>query len=549
MMIRNSMQMALPNSKAIKDCMLAHLMWQRRSLQTALPDLITVLHPGIEYSRECWLKDQGLLEAAENGVPILLSAFAEREMIADRSALQAYGYALSEPFQHRGAPSSDFLRPRPGKAIEAADPDPKYGSWIYTITGIDVERWRNPDRELLAQALAKSSKPMFAENPQGEQIIAMLHAGHRGGNAYARMQEGVRLQNAARFYNHPLFSQRSRLQGARLGHPDPNDYYSGQLLRYGAGLGRSFVMPYLEANPDALEARDEEGSTVVFNAIQHGDGETELLEELLGKADLSAVNDRALTPLHVAIQRNNFRAAELLIEAGAPLLSPPGSLEMVQFLVGQEAWPLLQRLVSQLPDVAAQAAKDPVVIPQLLKAGAPPSLVKCFRAWGRQVGTARSTASSAAVKQGQEEAAFEIKAVDAVNLMLAGRSLLRWTSTLSLVDPLNTMQVALASELGYATLHRAIRDAEETGQPMSGGGFTLYGAFVPFVVMLYGGGLYGDAPELMEALESVRQVNTAIASNGPAPTSLVLERAARAHTARLDTSYAVDGRSTAQAQF
>jgi hypothetical protein len=544
-MIQNSMQMALPDADTIMNCMLAHLMWQRRVEQAPFPDMITVLHPGIEYSRECWLKDQGLREAAENGVPILLSAFAEREMHADRTALEAYGYALSEPFQHRGAPSSDFLKSKPGKSTESADPDPRYGSWLYTITGVDTKRWRNPDQELLAKALAKSSKPMFVGNPQREQILGVLHAAHRGGNAYARMEDGVKLKNAARFYNHPLFSQRSRLHGARLGHPDPNDYYSGQLLRYGAGLGFSFVMPYLARNPDALEARDEEGCTVVFHAIHYGhdDGlaNTELLEHLLGTADLSVVNDQALTPLQVAVQRNNFRAVELLLDAGAPLLSPPGAREMVQFLVDHDAWPLLRRLVSQYPDAAARAAENPVLVPQLLNAGAPAPIVKCFRAWWRPVGPARP-AVSVAVKQGQEDDVFKINAADAVKLMMAGHSLLRWTSLLDLVDPLNMMEVALAAELGDAELHRAIRAAEETGQTMHGAGFTLYGAMVPFVVMLMGGGLYGDAAELSAACESIRQVNGAIASNGPAPTTLLLDRAVLAHVERHKARYAADAK-------
>jgi hypothetical protein len=98
-----------------------------------------------------------------------------------------------------------------------------------------------------------------------------LKAGHRGGNAFARMEDGVRLRNVSgQVGAHPLTFCRFQLQSVLFGQLDQNDYYAGQLMRYGAGLGEKFVMPYVAAHPAALEARDEEGQTLVFHAIEQG---------------------------------------------------------------------------------------------------------------------------------------------------------------------------------------------------------------------------------------------------------------------------------------
>jgi hypothetical protein len=169
----------------ILHCMLTHLIWMRRGQQIPLPDLITLLHPGIEYSRECWLNDEGLREAAENGVPILLAAFAEQEMLIDRMALEAYGYKLSDPFQNKGAPTGN---PEPE---ECSDENPRCGAWLYAITGVDTDRWRQPNKKQVAKALARSSKLLLEEGDANrEWVLNMLKAGHRGGNAFARMEDG-----------------------------------------------------------------------------------------------------------------------------------------------------------------------------------------------------------------------------------------------------------------------------------------------------------------------------------------------------------------------
>ena len=267
--------------------------------------MIAVLHPGIEYSRECWLKDEGLRDAAKSGVPVLLSAFAEREMRIDRMAFEAYGYKLSEPFQHRGAP----IGMQPDERGKSADSNPRYGAWLYAITGVDTKRWRQPYQKLLGKALSRKVMRFCLLTATRRRSSGLLNAGHRGGNAYARMEDGARLQKTSRGNNHPLFFCRFQMQTVMLGRPDLNDYYSGQLLLW-RSAGPEFVMPYLAANPDALEARDEEGRTVVFRSIEPGDADgfanTDLLDQLVDKASLTVVDDQALTP---SMSRSNGKLA------------------------------------------------------------------------------------------------------------------------------------------------------------------------------------------------------------------------------------------------
>ena len=515
--------------------MLAHLMWRRRAEHIPLPDLITVLHPGIEYSRECWLKDEGLRDAAKSGVPVLLSAFAEREMRIDRMAFEAYGYKLSEPFQHRGAP----IGMQPDERGKSADSNPRYGAWLYAITGVDTKRWRRPYQKLLGKALAKSNEVLPFDGHQKEMVLGLLNAGHRGGNAYARMEDGARLQKTSRGNNHPLFFCRFQMQTVMLGRPDLNDYYSGQLLRYGAPLGLEFVMPYLATNPDAIEARDEEGRTVVFHAIEPGDADgfanTDLLTQLVDEANLTVVDDQALTPLHVAIQRHNLRAEKLLLNAGAPMVSPPGAREMVEFLVDQRAWPQLQRFVAQYPAEAERAAANPVLVPLMLNAGAPGRLVKRFRAFERVGAPVRSTGSEA-VKHEPQGDGFAISAEAAVNLMLAGHCLLRWTGSLNLRERTSTAEVGLAAELGDAELHRAIRDAEETGGKLHGVVITLYGAMVRLIVNLLVPDS-GDESLVAGVQKYIRQIERATVESGFLADNAFRERALRLHKERHESRY------------
>ena len=507
--------------------MLANLMWKRRADRLPAPNLITVLHPGLEYSRECWLKDEGLREAAEGGIPILLSAFAEREMHADRMALEARGYQLSDPFHNLGAPA--------GTPEEASDPDPRFGAWLYAITGVDANRWQNPDTKRVAQALDRGKSPerLFDHHPQREQIVGMLNAGHRGGTAYARMEDGVRLKNVSLETNHPLFFTRFQLQSVLLGKPDPNDYHAGLMLRYGAGLGGvDFVMPYITANPGAMEARDQEGRTLVFHAIKDGDktgaANTDLLEKVIDRADLAVIDDHALTPLQVAVQRNNWRAVELLLNAGAPITSQPGARDMIDFLIDQRAWRLLERLVQQEPATAAQATANPVLIPRLQNAGAPAPIVEQFRAWERAQGDTRSTTKPIPKNQNSQRKDLGFPADAAVKLMLFSHSLLQWTGSLGLGEPLNVMEIELAAELGDHELHRSIRTAEKTGGKLYEVVMALYGATAQLIANL----MIRDQTKSIqkEARNWLKGIRDVIIDNGISLDNGFAVRACEAHT-------------------
>jgi hypothetical protein len=527
-------------------CMLAHLMWMRRDQQMPLPDLITLLHPGIEYSRECWLNDEGLREAAENGVPILLAAFAEQEMLLDRMALEAYGYKLSDPFQNKGAPM--------GNPEKSTDENPRCGAWLYAITGVDADRWRRPDKKQVARAFTRSSELLFEEgDTRREWIVNMLKAGHRGGNAFARMEDGVRLKNASRGNGHPLTFCRFQLQSVLFGQLDQNDYCAGQLMRYGAGLGEKFVMPYVAANPAALEARDEEGQTLVFHAIEQGDdtglANTDLLEKVFKIANLSVVDDQALTPLQIAVQRNNSRAVDLLLKAGAPIVSPPGARDMVEFLVDHGAWRLLQILMNRDQAEAKRAVVNPVLVTRMQNAKAPVRLVERFRAWEHELGNAQTT-GSVPIKQRTEDDGFAFSAAAAVKLMLVGHSVLSWSYTLDAGDPVNFLEVELAAELGDPELHRAIRAAEDTGEKLHGAVIALYGAIFQLLVGLakfedHRGETLGASIHRREIQRSLsvlpefyEQMSSVIADDGVDPDKTFSRQALEAHAKRHLARYA-----------
>jgi hypothetical protein len=309
-------------------------------------------------------------------------------------------------------------------------------------------------------------------------------------------------------------------------------------MRYGASLGVDFVMPYLAANPAVLEARDEEGQTLVFHAIEEGDDEgsanTDLLAQLVGSADLSVVDDHALTPLQVAIQRNNSRAVELLLGAGAPLLPALGARDMVEFLLECGDWPLLKRLVSEHPDAAVRAAVNPVLVQRMLDKGAPASLLKRFRAleYEDTTPTTRGTATA-----GPDDEIFALSPADAIKLMLAGHSLLEWTNSLDLQEPLNFMEVELAAELGDVELHQAIRAAERANEQLHNDVIPLYGAIVLLVSQLLEHGDYKGNPHLESALESIRPIYSAISKAGSRRAKGFSQRAMNTHMQRHEARY------------
>jgi hypothetical protein len=347
-----------------------------------------------------------------------------------------------------------------------------------------------------------------------------------------------------------------------FGQLDQNNYYAGQLMRYGAGLGDKFVMPYVAANPAALEARDEEGQTLVFHAIEQGDAtglaNTYLLEKVVKMANLSVVDDQALTPLQISVQRNNSRAVDLLLEAGAPIVSPAGARDMVEFLVDHGAWRLLEILMNRDQAEAKRAVVNPVLVSKMQNAKAPEWLVERFRAWEHELGSAPTT-GSVAIKQRTEDDGFAFSAAAAVNLMLVGHSVLRFSYTLDAGEPVNILEVELAAELGDPELHRAIRTAENKGEKLHRAVIALFGAIFQLLVGLaefdenrrgeslaasIQRGILQKKPLLSALREFFEQMSRVIADEGVDPDKTFSQQALDAHAKRrLDRYAAAAGKS------
>jgi hypothetical protein len=171
----------------------------------------------------------------------------------------------------------------------------------------------------------------------------------------------------------------------------------------------------------------------------------------------------------------------------------------------------------------------------MLNAGAPGRLVKRFRAFERVGAPVRSTGSEA-VKHEPQGDGFAISAEAAVNLMLAGHCLLRWTGSLNLRERTSTAEVGLAAELGDAELHRAIRDAEETGGKLHGVVITLYGAMVRLIVNLLVPDS-GDESLVAGVQKYIRQIERATVESGFLADNAFRERALRLHKERHESRY------------
>jgi hypothetical protein len=291
----------------------------------------------------------------------------------------------------------------------------------------------------------------------------------------------------------------------------------------------------------------------VFHAIEQGDdtglANTELLEKVVKIANLSVVDDHALTPLQIAVQRKNWRAADLLLDAGAPIVSPPGARDMVEFLVDHGAWHLLQRLMNLEQAEAKRAVVNPVLVTRMQNAKAPEWLVKRFLTCVRDLGSAPTT-GSVTIKQRKEDDGFAFSAAAAVKLMLIGHSVLSFSYTLDAREPVNFLEVELASELGDPELHRAIRAAENTGETLHGAVMALYGAICQLMVGLAefedrrGETLAASIhrrvfqKSLSVLLEFYEQMSSVIADEGVDPDKTFSQQALEAHAKKHLARYA-----------
>jgi hypothetical protein len=156
---------------------------------------------------------------------------------------------------------------------------------------------------------------------------------------------------------------------------------------------------------------------------------------------------------------------------------------MVEFLVDHDAWRLLQILMNRDQAEAKRAVVNPVLVTRMRNAKAPEWLVGRFRAWEDELGSSPRT-GSVAIKHRTEDDGFAFSAAAAVNLMLVGHSVLRFSYTLDAGEPVNILEVELAAELGDPELHRAIRAAENKGEKLHRAVIALSGAIFQLLVGL-----------------------------------------------------------------
>jgi hypothetical protein len=285
---------------------------------------------------------------------------------------------------------------------------------------------------------------------------------------------------------------------------------------------------------------------------------TDLLEKVVKMANLSVVDDHALTPLQIAVQRKNWRAVDLLLDAGAPIVSPPGARDMVEFLVDHGAWHLLQVLMNRDRAEAKRAVVNPVLVTRMQNAKAPEWLVNRFLTCVRDLGIVPTT-GSVPIKQRTEDDGFAFNAAAAVNLMLVGHSVLSFSYTLDAGDPVNVLEVELAAELGDPELHRAIRAAEKTGEKLHGAVIALCGAILQLLAGLaefdenrrgeslaasIQRGILHKKPLLSALREFFEQMSRVIANEGVDPDKTFSQLALDAHAKRrLDRYAAAAGKS------
>lgn len=109
---------------------------------------VLLMHPGIQFSRDLWLRDQGLFNYVKKGVPVMLTAICHDHAVKDRELLVAYGYKVG-PLRH-----NPIAAPIASKDIE----EPACICYfVYEIVGVDEHKWSNPD---LAAAQAALNIPM-----------------------------------------------------------------------------------------------------------------------------------------------------------------------------------------------------------------------------------------------------------------------------------------------------------------------------------------------------------------------------------------------------
>lgn len=294
------------------------------------PDLICLLHPGIEYNLDLWLRDTGLRDYVRQGVPVLASAYRPGEARADRAMLEAVGYELTEIVRNPAAPVVAHSTQPEGE---------RFGHYLYSITGIDVERWHHPD---VAKLAPYQSHVAYA--PPDPRMLPKLHQRERittQGTFDERQAEALTFDRLVENMGHSPYHFR-RLLAVRTSPKHHNDDYAAAYLVVSTLASRTDeIDDFLANHPGAVHAVDGFGRSPLHLAAAND--LPRMVEHLLRAGfDINQLSDAGETPLTCAAMEGCGECVEALVEHGA------------KESVGPQGMPphLLRHFLAQVPDEA-----------------------------------------------------------------------------------------------------------------------------------------------------------------------------------------------------
>lgn len=283
-------------------CLLAH--FHRRGL-VPRPDLICMFHPGIEYNLFLWLRDTGLRDYVRAGVPVLVSAYRLEEARADRALLEAVGFQLTAIAENPAAPAVPNSTHRGGE---------RFGHFLYSIVGVDMDRWSHPDVATITR---------FAASSQSVDIpaagIAKIQRRERittSGGFDERQLEAEVFDRVVENSGHSPYHVRRLLSPANSPKHQNDDYAAAYLSISVLDERPDEIASFLADHPSALHAVDGHGRSPLHVAAAFA--LPNMVEFLVGAGfDVNQLSDAGETPLSCCLVEECDECADILIDAGA----------------------------------------------------------------------------------------------------------------------------------------------------------------------------------------------------------------------------------------
>ena len=279
-----------------------------QTLAEPKPDAIVLFHPGLEYSRGLWLRDEGLLQYVSAGVPVMVTAYTREEALTDRALLQAYGYRVGALYENPLAPAIDGSDRPEGERV---------AHFMYSIDGVHPETWNNPDRAAFDQVMAPTRERLGAI--PAKRIFVQRDKVLSEGPIEARMKEHYSFEAAAKQSNHPTPYLRELFSARKKTEPF-HDYYAATFVSYclsdGKGKLEDVAIDYLRRHPEFINAPDGLGwRPLHWAAVRKSAAMLDFL--LAAGADVNLLSDMGLTALSLAVSRSDRPAIHKLLAAGA----------------------------------------------------------------------------------------------------------------------------------------------------------------------------------------------------------------------------------------